>query len=83
METEIHALKMLYKDGSFPANADHVSITATVPEGWRFVCWVQLSSVGWNGPVYPTRPDAITNDVYTSVITGNARAFQAFYLVSK
>lgn len=79
-EPIIHDLKALQVSGSFN-NSAMANVTANVPTGYTFLCWVQGSSQGWTGVVYPASPLQQNSNFWTtSARTGD---FVASYLVYK
>ena len=36
-----------------------------VPSGYTFVCWVQLTSVGWVGAPYMSSPNSVTSNIWS------------------
>ena len=73
-------IQALYVTASAPGQYGHVSVTATVPEGYKFLCWLQSITSGWAGNCNPSTQSA-TTDFYTSV--GSGGTLRCWYLVIK
>ena len=66
------------------SGSSHVSITATVPSGYKFLCWVGVGSDGWvSKGLYLANNKAITTDVWTGNPVQNPRTVLGFYLCIK
>ena len=73
-------IQALHVTASAPGQNGHVSVTAAVPEGYKFLCWLQSITVGWVGNCNPSTQSA-TTDFYTSV--GSGGTLRCWYLVIK
>ena len=73
-------IQALYVTASAPGQNEHVSVTASVPEGYKFFCWLQSITTGWIGNCNPSTQLA-TTDFYTSV--GSGGTLRCWYLVIK
>ena len=49
-------IKMLNVNQPFTANADNYVATATIPEGYSFLCWVNMKTNGFSQIFYPLTP---------------------------
>lgn len=72
---EFQVLKM---SGTFSNN--RASLTASVPSGFKFLCWVQVATSGFIAAAYPSDIGLPTTTFWCANATGN---FDAFYIVYK
>lgn len=49
-------IKMLNVNQPFTANSDNYTATATVPDGYKFLCWVNMKTNGFSQIFYPISP---------------------------
>lgn len=49
-------IKMLNVNQPFTANADNYTATASVPNGYKFLCWVNMKTNGFSQIFYPISP---------------------------
>ena len=49
-------IKMLNVNQAFTANADNYTATASVPAGYKFLCWVNMKTNGFSQIFYPISP---------------------------
>lgn len=77
IEKNVKGLRTLSKSGTLSSNSS-TTLTADIPTGCEFLCWVQASSDGWIGLVYPTNPLSQTSIFWGAQPNKN---FNAFYLV--
>ena len=63
-----------------PGLNNRVSVTAEVPEGYKFLCWLQAITNGWVGNSNAASQNP-TTDFYTSV--GDGGTINCPYLVIK
>ena len=75
----IREIQCKYLDRTTGSNSS-TAITAEIPVGYKFLCWLGATSVGWVGCVYPTMFQDATCTVWSE---GANRRFWAFYLVYK
>ena len=68
------------KEFYIPANASSVSVTANAVANCKFVCWVQASSVGWVGLVYPDFAENETTNFWTTESASSQRKVHAVAL---
>ena len=80
----VKEIKVAMQSATIPANSKMVTVTANVPSGYNFLCWIQIASNGWIGHVYPADPDNITSDIWTSESTSTStRSIHCVYLYYK
>lgn len=48
------------------AYANYVSVTAPSVDGYKFLCWAQVSTNGWVGSVYPSSPLSATCNMWNA-----------------
>ena len=53
-------IKMLQIRNPHTSLVDHYQVTATVPEGYKFLCWVNMSTNGFSEIFYPLQPTEVT-----------------------
>ena len=68
-------------EAKFDANKQSVSLTATVPEGWKFLCWVGFASYGWAGSIYAAWPFNQTSMIWTPNLVTYEKNFYGFYIL--
>ena len=49
-------IKMLNVNQPFTTNADNYTATASVPDGYKFLCWVNMKTNGFSQIFYPISP---------------------------
>ena len=49
-------IKLLNVNQPFTANADNYTATASVPDGYKFLCWVNMKTNGFSQIFYPMSP---------------------------
>lgn len=65
---------------TIPANGYTVSsVSATIPSGYKFLCWTQVSTTSWRGHVYPSTNNNPAN-FFTEETATSARNFTAYFL---
>lgn len=65
-------------DVSFTLNNGTCIVTASVPSGYVFLCWIEVITDGWVGSVYPNTPRNQTATLYS--YNGNNGNGRAYYL---
>ena len=53
-------IKMLQIRNPHTSLVDYYQVTATVPEGYKFLCWVNMSTNGFSEIFYPLQPTEVT-----------------------
>lgn len=72
---EFQVLKM---SGTF--SNSYASLTASVPSGFKFLCWVQVATVNFVAAAYPSDANMPTSGFWCTSTSGD---FDAFYIVYK
>lgn len=72
---EFQVLKM---SGTF--SNSYASLTASVPSGFKFLCWVQVATVNFVAAAYPSDANMPTSGFWCTSSSGD---FDAFYIVYK
>ena len=49
-------MKLLEVSQPFTTNADNYTASATIPEGYKFLCWVNMRTNGFSQIFYPVQP---------------------------
>lgn len=75
-------IKVLKVQGTLAAGVAQGQVTATVPSGYKFVCWVEVTSRGWLGLIYAADVDNPTSDIWRTDTSVDG-SYDAWYLVSK
>lgn len=65
-------------DVSFTLKNGQCIVTASVPSGYVFLCWIEVITDGWVGSVYPNTPRSQTATLYS--YNGNNGNGRAYYL---
>lgn len=63
-----------------PANSDHVAISAQVPSGYQFLCWVGSASRGTVKNSYIEFVDQPNTHLWVEDKTTSSREFVAYFL---
>ena len=58
-----------------------VRVTANVPSGYSFLCWLQLNSIGGIYHGYINRPDTSSSTIWTDAT--DEATFQTYFLAIK
>ena len=53
-------IKLLSVNQPFTANSDNYVATATIPEGYKLLCWVNMCTNGFSQVFYPLAPTSDT-----------------------
>lgn len=78
----IHGIWVRASGATIPANAISVSVTANIPEGWKFLCWLCGTSTGWTGHVYPSVSTNATTIFWTTESpTASARNIMTYAML--
>lgn len=48
------------------AFGNHVAVNAPTIDGYNFLCWAQVATIGWVGSVYPSAPQSINCDMWNA-----------------
>lgn len=65
---------------SIPANSDHVAISASVPSGYQFLCWVGSASRGKVKNSYIELMDQPDTILWVEDKTNSTRTFVGYFL---
>ncbi len=65
-------------DVPFTLSSGKASVTASVPSGFVFLCWIEVITDGWVGSVYPNTPRNQTATLYS--YDGKNGSGRAYYL---
>ena len=82
IQKTIHELKVVTQSASFAANSGNVSVTAQVPSGYKFLCWIRAASVGWVGLAYPATNDP-TATFWTPTVSAAERKIDCSFIAYK
>ena len=63
-----------------PANRDHVAISASVPSGYQFLCWIGSSSRGTVKNSYIEFVDLPNTTLWVEDKINSSREFVAYFL---
>lgn len=63
-----------------PANNDHVAISASVPSGYQFLCWIGSASRGTVKNSYIEFVDLPNTHLWVEDKTTSSREFVAYFL---
>lgn len=77
-------IKMLNVNQPFTANVDTYIATATIPEGYNFLCWVNMKTNGFSQIFYPLTPQNYTTTWWkggSNTAPGAGASVDSFYLV--
>ena len=77
-------IQMLSVQQPFTANADNYTATASVPNGYKFLCWVNMKTNGFSQIFYPISPAHETTVWWKGGqmnTPGDGNTVESFYLV--
>lgn len=64
------------------SGASTINATATVTNGFKFVCWVSARTIGWNAPIAILYPQLSTSEMKVAsggTMSGDILAFSLQY----
>lgn len=80
---QINEIIPVLQDARIPENSQTTPITANVPSGYKFLCWVSVSSNSWVGGVYLAVPKNITTDIWAYNSSTSSRLVTGMFLAYK
>lgn len=81
VENSLKEIKIGETTFTIPADTRSVSITAEVPSGYKFLCWIEIISSGWVGHLYPATPRAQTTTIWTTESISSAERTGKGYFI--
>ena len=79
-------IQMLSVEQPFTAKAQNYISTASVPDGYDFLCWVNMCTIGFSQIFYPIEPTTTACTWWlggSNTVPGNGDKVESRYLVIK